>query len=385
MSGLSKAILALSEFAQEMIKLTNRVASTEAAITEGLAKVKSDADYVTNANCRTIQHMNDRISKAEQATKDLVLAVAYAKVGNAMIQSSQMASGILMGRQYTADRLMSPKDRVHDIAYGAVNLHSHPNYESMPGLAEMAVVANGIPYRSRHNDYRITSTGQGGEPGTIAHQQIPSDIQGFNNKAEYLRDIFTHTPEHVRMDLSYVELWMKPVGDVSDEVDSFRHAELYTGLLENYQQATKLDALGDKDRLENISVGPIQLVGITDRGTPIYGQPAFRIRTKPIGFMGAYSKGGRPQILVLTGDSHDHQLESMSDDQYAALMAGQHIELTATGSRHTHVYTISYDTTAGVYEWIEQAGASHTHDLLIREPYHGRLPFQKDLCLAGIV
>ena len=210
------------------------------------------------------------------------------------------ASGIFSVRQYAQDTAFTPTERVFDTGFGAITMHNHPNYRSMPGSAEFSAMINGYYIRSRHNDYRAFSPVQGNYlarkeilppdlPASVKTMAIGSGVGSAtpfaaNTQYKYMRDIYTATPGDIVYFLSYIECWWEEFknNDVGDHTDSFRHAIDATNMRQELEKALYFNAGGHKNRKENIPYEPIMVRRVLADGSNQLATFRYRINVFPV-------------------------------------------------------------------------------------------------------
>ncbi len=319
------------------------------------------------------------------------------------------ASGVLGIRQYTGSVPFDPSQRVFDTVYAALNVHDHPNYKSMSGLGEVAVCMNGIYFRGRHNDYRHRKSIQGSLKRNATEHihapelservlKLPTGVDGKgglnfegDTQARYLKSIFKENPQDLEWHFSYAELWLEEATDkVPDAGDSFRHSENdVASLSDAYSKSTSLIASGHKDRLENVSIGPVIVAGFDEDDNPVYANPVFRIMSKKVGDYSAISPATRraPHTNIGVENSHSHQLENqMTDDEARDLISGKisEVELRSTDRNHNHIFVVVWDKKRKVFIGID-TNPMHQHEVLIENGFSGNIPFNEELASAGTV
>lgn len=213
-------------------------------------------------------------------------------------------SGIYLTRQYSRAGTEA-FNRAFDGAYAALNIHDHPNYPGMPGMAELSAVLNGYYLRTRHNDYKLVSAAPGDYLATtpVAPPAVPSSVNdaiGVAAQVDEMRAYFQALAARnialrdyraaFRWTLSVLEIWPELVdGDeLADTFDSFRHQLDTTNLVAQLAQALRLNNSGHKGRFENVAFIPasIRQVGVT--GKPQWVVWRYRIIAADVGSVGDY-------------------------------------------------------------------------------------------------
>lgn len=314
------------------------------------------------------------------------------------------SSGILGVRQYDNNASFAPNGRRTHSIYAAVNLHNHANYNSMPGIGELAMLINGYYYRSRHNDY-IMYRSIAANATTLGKEKIfapaikasvmakPTGVTGDtidvvgDTQARYFKNIYTNNPEDVEVQLSYIELWWETSdGTSTDNVDSFRHADAVDNIREAFETGKQFNADGIKNSLENYNFAPNNVQNAASSGASEVGSLNFRIMVMPVGTIaeiGNYIVA--PIISIAVSSSHSHVLNTQMTDQEANDLVNSVIttvSLTSTDVGHTHVYDITWD--GSKFVGID-TNVTHQHEILIEQNFTGNIPFDKTKSIAGTI
>jgi len=219
--------------------------------------------------------------------------------------------------------------------------------------------------------------------------QVTGECTLGSNQYTVLKNVWALAPANIAMDLAYIEFWFElvdPAGGVPDAGDSFRHAELAADLTAAYRRSTSLTASGHKNRLENISVGPAQIVNVTDDGTPIYANPVFRIVCKRVGNMGGVGVvQPAPTVTVQVASGHGHVLAPLTVTEMGDLKNGDPVVKATLGGSHIHSYTITFNSGTKTYTAVQIAGDSHDHGLTFADKFSGNLPYNKAKAAAGTI
>lgn len=208
-------------------------------------------------------------------------------------------TGIVSCRRYDEGD-STPWARQRDVAFAALNLHNHPNYYGLHGMAELAAMMNGYYIRTRHNDYRLATPAATGtdflavdevppppvpqsvlNAGSVANQvaEMRQYFLAYANQDTGLRDYrpyFTWT-------LSYFEFWFEAYdGGADDPFNSPRHAidaaNMRELLLKNYYY----NYGGFKNRFENVPYQPLIVKYVDGNGRPRLAKANWRIATVPV-------------------------------------------------------------------------------------------------------
>jgi len=207
-------------------------------------------------------------------------------------------SGVLVSRAYLESG-SEPFNRPLDGSYSTLNIHNHPNYRAMAGIAEFAAAVNGYYVRTRHNDYRLQSAAAGAYLATsdVAGPVVPPSVSGSVSAQtaemrEYLRAFAAADPtirdyrDHFRLTLSALEVWPEILPtdrSVTETYLSFRHLEIASELREQYARALEHFASGFKPRFENLSIIPGSIRQVSVAGRPALVAWRYRIICADIG------------------------------------------------------------------------------------------------------
>jgi hypothetical protein len=213
-------------------------------------------------------------------------------------------SGIVNVRQYNTMSTY-PWGRVSDSNYGACNIHNHPNFRQLAGMAEISVCINGYYIRTRHNDYSLREQKNGTMVQSIASPTLPPKVQqamdeaGTDPMSRYLasdtlmaqyiqsfqqkKAVNTDTSDwknHFNVTLSYIECWIQPSKTFGDQFDSERHRIDAAAIKQLFDKALLYNASGHKQRSENVSFQhtSIRNISISD-DEPQFSNITWRIRS----------------------------------------------------------------------------------------------------------
>ncbi|ATC93512.1 phage tail protein [Pseudoalteromonas tunicata] len=311
-------------------------------------------------------------------------------------------SGIIGTRQYQADRGYEVGHRVVDASYACLNIHNHPNYKAMPGMAEIAACVNGYYFRTRHNDYQLMHAVQG-KYLARAHSETPQmpsavkalatgcNIDGsidFNNtQAQYMRDVKTQHAQDCVWELSYLECWIETLqDDLNDPTDSFRHSNDGAKLKDIFDKGRFLNYSGHKNRLENLPYHPMKVAYVNDNGVPQYGILQFRISSKAVATLEQRINNSAPRFIVGNAASHYHTLEiTLTAEQVTSLQNGSLAELVLETSRdfnHSHQVKITWNGSLFIGEDLHP---SHQHPITVIYGNASQLPYNEQKAIAGTI
>jgi hypothetical protein len=238
-----------------------------------------------------------------QETDWLVQAVNWEAQAELVRANGQ--SGIVNVRQYNEGGT-EPFNRPQDGSFAVLNIHNHPNYPAMCGIAEISAAINGYYVRTRHNDYRIVAAAAGDYLAytEIGPPAVPASVTAFPAVSDQvtemrayfqamaaadtgLRDFRTH----FRWTLSVLEIWpeiMDADRQFQETYPSFRHMESTLEMRAQMERVLELAATGWKPRAENVSTIPGSARQITVNGEPRWVLWRFRIICKDVGNLQTY-------------------------------------------------------------------------------------------------
>ena len=198
-------------------------------------------------------------------------------------------SGLFLTRQYTTGG-PDAWNRPFTTNYNPTNIHNHPNYAAMPGMAEFSAVINGYYIRSRHNDYKLKKPAPVGSDFLSTVDIPPPDVPtsvtaagSVQDQIKKMQELFRNYdkgewPEGFSWNLSYVEFWFeKYTSTVSDTFDSFRHQQYAPTVDAALREALKFNYGGYKDPTENLSFETPVVRAIDPEGNPILARLRYRI------------------------------------------------------------------------------------------------------------
>ncbi|KAF7770046.1 hypothetical protein PCIT_a2995 [Pseudoalteromonas citrea] len=330
------------------------------------------------------------------------LSTASYQEGMAEFLRMNGGSGVVGTRQYQADKGFSVGHRVVDASYATLNIHNHPNYKAMPGMAEVAACINGYYFRTRHNDYRLMHSVPGqylARSHSIA-AQIPSYVNALptgceadgrinfqNTQAGYMRDVKQQSPEDCIWELSYLECWIETFqDDLNDPTDSFRHSNDGKKLKEIFDKGRYLNYSGHKNRSENLPYHPMRISYVDDQGVPQHGLLQFRISSMPVATLAKRLGLSNAKVIVGNTGSHYHHIaEPLSQEQIEQLKTGEVPALTvqtSTDFNHRHDIRITWKNGQLVGEDLD---TSHQHPVSVIYGDSSQLPYDEDKALKGII
>jgi hypothetical protein len=330
------------------------------------------------------------------------LSTASYQEGMAEFLRMNGGSGVVGTRQYQADKGFSVGHRVVDASYATLNIHNHPNYKAMPGMAEVAACINGYYFRTRHNDYRLMHSVPGpylARTHSIA-AQIPSYVNALptgceadgrinfqNTQAGYMRDVKQQSPQDCIWELSYLECWIETFqDDLNDPTDSFRHSNDGKKLKQIFDKGRYLNYSGHKNRSENLPYHPMRISYVDDQGVPQHGLLQFRISSMAVATLEQKLGLSNAKIIVGNTGSHYHHIaEPLSQAQIEQLKTGAVPALTvktSTDFNHHHDIRITWKNGQLIGEDLD---TSHQHPVSVIYGDSSQLPYNEDKALKGII
>jgi hypothetical protein len=214
-------------------------------------------------------------------------------------------SGIVNVRQYNEGGT-EPFNRVQDGSFAVLNIHNHPNYPQMCGIAEISAAINGYYVRTRHNDYRIVQAAAGDYLAytEIGPPAVPASVTALPAVADQVTEMRAYFEAlaaadtgirdfrtHFRWNLSVLEIWPEIIEadrQFAETYPSFRHVESTLEMRAQMERVLELAATGWKPRGENVSIIPGSARQITVNGEPRWVLWRFRIVCKDVGDLQTY-------------------------------------------------------------------------------------------------
>ena len=392
----------LKEFEKLQTQFNSLNSKFQAANNQGGAQL--DEAWFDGVHAAGKTHELPIFNQLEQAQ----VAEASQEEGMAEVLRQMGGSGIFGMRQYTADKSFDPAGRVFDMAYAALNIHNHPNYDGMPGMAEFTAIVNGYYVRTRHNDYKTYIPAQGAYlerqrlyAPTInkVTESLATGVDAVtgavdltsNTQAKYMKEVFEQSPQDCQWQMSYMEVWLEKVtnyDNFSDPTDSFRHSNAADNLRDIFDKGRAFNYSGHKNRLENLPFQPFTIRTVDELGRPVQAVVRYRINTYPVGNLAPISSANEPAPLVTVGvaASHAHTIEvPLTKEQADELKDGTvtQIELVSTNNfGHTHDIRITWNGSNFVGVDLHP---SHQHPITIIRDTSGNIPFNEAKAAAGII
>lgn len=181
-----------------------------------------------------------------------------------------------------------------------LSVHEHSNYDRTVGLGEFVAVLNGVEFRTRHNDYRLSMPSLTKKdyhavenvpfpdvpPSVLSkktvHEQVVEMQQYFKAFHTQNKQLRNYEP-YFKPVLCYLEgAWTTETQSLVEPFASDRHFIDATSWYDLQQKIMYTSATGGKSQFENFSYLPTTIVNVTDDGTPVYAQWNYRILCHPI-------------------------------------------------------------------------------------------------------
>ncbi|XP_067943091.1 uncharacterized protein [Watersipora subatra] len=183
---------------------------------------------------------------------------------------------------------------------GQAAIHNHANNIRTIGMGELGVVMNGVPFRTRHNDYRLSqahsNSTEFGATEPVEFPAVPPSVLAqptIDGQIAEMREYFvawkTQNPNHrdykeyFQPVLTYMQgMWTIDEGTVDEPFFSDRHsiqAETWFKLQEDVMHSVWT---GKKDIGENLAILPTMYYDVGDDGTPLLAQWNYNILTHKI-------------------------------------------------------------------------------------------------------
>jgi hypothetical protein len=264
---------------------------------------KTNAILLVDENNNEIgQITTDGVTSKSQ--QQLVECLASYNESHANFLRTAYSSGFVAARSYNVSRPFDNRYKMNGGGMAALNMHSHPEWNGVCGLAEFSSMVNGYSVTTRHNDYRIMvpyPTGTFGDRLAVTAPPVPASVlalpTGFTGtqlnsnlagtQAEWMQNVYDNNPEQCVVYLSYMEVWIEAYdGSLLDiasspSVASAQFGQTFQNMLSEYTQYLRS---GFKTAPENLAL----LSGVVIGSDPVTGQPTlgyinWRISSIPVG------------------------------------------------------------------------------------------------------
>ena len=267
--------------------------------------VNSDSDRVSivnGNNGKEIGHIDERgISSSSQ--RDMMLVLGSFIESNAAQNRAIYSSGVISARSYNYSQPYNIKGKRHIGANAALNMHSHPEYRGMSGLAELSVMVNGYFLQTRHIDYktmrpvkslifgqRVLNTGV---PVPASVSSMPTGYSGINllgslagTQTEWMRNIYTNSKQYCVYELAYMEIWLQKFDENYLEIaTSSRNPNEVKQIKAVIDKMAYYTRSGLKVPLENIGLPNGVVATFDENGHPVLAYINWRIGSIPVATM----------------------------------------------------------------------------------------------------
>lgn len=394
-----------SQFGKLIGEMVNRQGGFETSI-KVIASTADQARSRAEANRQLFGPVNEQIAAEKADNETQTISAAFNFEYQAEILRWFGGSGMLGNRHYDASEYHNPRKRPFDSPYAALNMHNHPDYLGMSGLSEQAFVINGYYVRTRHLDYKYYRPIQGPDDEiNVEHVRppaVPDDVlarptgvdlitgavdKNSDTQARWMSRVFEDNPEQCKVYLSCMQVWLeRSDGGIPDNVDSFRHENIFDNALEEFNEGTYLTHSGHKNRKENLNFQLNTVAAVDESGKPVLARLAYAMTTQYMGSLAPRSQEAVVAPLVSVGfHQHGHSLnQQLTDVQAQQLIAGTIAEviLTSDDVHHHHDFRITWDGDTFVGS---DLNTTHQHEVLIEENYDGRIPFDFAKAVDGVI
>lgn len=279
-------------------EISDNVAQQRRKVNDTLASLRNDmARYSTELNAT-----GEAIRRQNEEFRELITKLATQTMHMRYQMEEKVRSDGCSGVKLTRGLNKGPNNYYESGVVGrTVNqIHDHSNYDRTVGMGEIVVVMNGVEFRTRHNDYKLTmpstTSGEYHAMENIPFPDVPPEVLSLPNVTDQItemREWFkafadqNHTVRDYRRYfkpvLCYIEANWDLKQDMEEPFSSDRHhidANSWFQLQEKTRFATYT---GTKDRLENFALLPTKLHSVNNiTGLPVYAQWTYRILCQPI-------------------------------------------------------------------------------------------------------
>ncbi|KAH3827759.1 uncharacterized protein LOC127881513 [Dreissena polymorpha] len=211
---------------------------------------------------------------------------------------SEGGSGIKQVRNYMAGS--KPYHSHTHSSSLAASVHEHANYDRTVGLGEFNAVLNGVDFRTRHNDYRLSMPHRTRKDYDMTEEipfpDVPPSVLSKHTMAEQIAEMreyfkaFHYQDWHIRdyrpyfkPVMCYLEgAWTTDTRSLIEPFHSDRHFIDATSWFDLQEKIRFMSSSGAKNLNENYSYLPTTIINVTENGEPIYAQWNYRIVCHPI-------------------------------------------------------------------------------------------------------
>ncbi|CAG5136777.1 unnamed protein product, partial [Candidula unifasciata] len=188
------------------------------------------------------------------------------------------------------------------VSSSAFSIHDHSNYDRTIGQGEFGVVLNGVPFRTRHNDYKLVMASRhsmeyhdvedipfpGVPPEVINKSTLEEQIvemrewfRAFHNQDRGIRDY----TQYFKPVLCYLEGAWTLDESIQEPFASDRHSLDATSWMELHKRYRFFALSGAKSRQENNAFLPREIVSVNiTTGELQFAQWNYRILCSPVEF-----------------------------------------------------------------------------------------------------
>ncbi|VDH89427.1 Hypothetical predicted protein [Mytilus galloprovincialis] len=238
-----------------------------------------------------------RIKLIERKFEDLARQLMLTELAMGERARSDEDSGIKQIR-ITADGTQSYFDATHTFN-SVCSIHEHSNYDRTVGMGEFTASLNGIEFRTRHNDYRLSMPHRTKKdfhlqenipfpavpPSVLRKPTLQEQIQEMHN---YFRAFsfqnfhFRDYRPYFKPVLCYLEgTWTVNTKTLNEPFESDRHHIDAASWFDLQEKIRFTSYTGGKHYLENFSYLPTTIMNMVN-GTPEYAQWNYRIACHPL-------------------------------------------------------------------------------------------------------
>ncbi|KAK3582047.1 hypothetical protein CHS0354_025653 [Potamilus streckersoni] len=179
-------------------------------------------------------------------------------------------------------------------------IHDHDNYDRTCGMGEVQAVINGVEFRTRHNDYKLSMP----DPNSKAFNKmvdipfppVPPSVLNKHTLNEQIAEMkeyfraFQHQDTHIRDWVPYFKPvlcymeggWTMNTKTLVEPFKSDRHFIDAASWMELQEKIRYTGYTGGKNQFENLSYLPTTIINVTEDGIPVYAQWNYRIACHPI-------------------------------------------------------------------------------------------------------
>ncbi|KAL3882915.1 hypothetical protein ACJMK2_029217 [Sinanodonta woodiana] len=179
-------------------------------------------------------------------------------------------------------------------------IHDHSNYDRTCGMGEVQAVINGVEFRTRHNDYKLSMPDPNSKTFNkmvdIPFPPVPPSVLNKHTLNEQIAEMreyfraFQHQDTHIRDWVPYFKPvlcymeggWTMNTKTLVEPFKSDRHFIDAASWMELQEKIRYTGYTGGKNQFENLSYLPTTIINVTEDGIPVYAQWNYRIVCHPI-------------------------------------------------------------------------------------------------------